>query len=365
MPTVSDLTTLLSPYKGANNSLLDRLNIVCSRLLEDNSAPGVKEKIVLSIYSDADGRSIITLPRAYRTVLAGAVQAANAGCVGYPLPVRNEFDTYADGGLGYGALSRSFEPVTGRFCVYQEWSDPMYLRFKFEVSEASGSIYIYGTLAGEDVYCLNTATWEKREKIAFSGLTAVTSTKLYDAYKLVVTKPTTLGRVTMYAVDSAGVETAVAVYEPTELKPQWRRYWVPTCNDVSPLSSSVPVTVTQFYTKDELNAMFSDAGTITVSASGTHDLVYTAYFLRYVRVVAQAGSGAYTHYFLLDNATARTGAIFRVALEMAASVNPTISICNNLVGNVLQTVTGDGNALYETLVFEFDGTDWRFSGREV
>lgn len=366
MPNLLDVQTLLSRYAGAGNTFVDRLNLVRARYLQSGSFPGTKEQITLPIYSDKDGFSIVTLPRKFRTILAGAVTPQNSVCSGSPLGVKNEFEQFAVGGLGYGAMTRNFQEVTGRFAVYQEWTDPMRIRFKFEVSESAGSIYVSGTLSGEDVYALNGATWEKREKIAFSGLTAVTSTKYFDPDHFSIQKPVTTGRVTAYAVDDAGVETPIGVYEPSETVPKWRRYRVPVCADVSPLESSIPVTVTQFYTKTEFDAMFADAGTITVSADGTHDLVYAAYFLRYVKVVAAAGSGAYTHYFLLDSSTVKTGGVLRIALEIAASANPTLVFCNNLIGNVLQIITGDvSNAQYFTLVLEFNGVDWQYSGKEI
>ena len=366
MPTLTEVTTALSSYAGANQSFLSRLNIVRSRLIPHVNCPGTKQLIKLPVFSDADGNSIVTLPREYKTILAGAVKSDQVLCSGRPMRVSNEWAQFDPSGSGYGALTDSFQDVTGRFCVFQEWDTPMRLRFKFEVSESSGVIHIRGLYSGEKVYSLYSATWIDGEKVAFTGTTTVTSAKYFDAQQLSIVKPVTLGRVSMYAVDSTGNETLVAVYEPGETSPRWRRYMVPECDDTSVTTSTTAVVPSQVYTKTEIDALFADAGTITVSATGTHDLVYSSYISRVLKVVASAGSGAYTHKFLLDNATVKSGGTLRVRLAVAASANPTLEFYDNVsTGSPIVTVPGDSdNTTSYTLVFSFDGTNWNYEGRE-
>lgn len=148
-------------------------------------------------------------------------------CQSEPLGTSGVFN---EGVIG-GPYNHNFQEVPDYFCVFREWTGGVQLRFKFEISESAGTIYIYGKLDGADVWNANGAVMEKREAVAFSGTTTVTSTNLFDAKGLKVTKPATNGRVSMYAVDTDGEETLVAVYEPSETVPRWRRYRVPCLCD--------------------------------------------------------------------------------------------------------------------------------------
>lgn len=364
---LSETRTLLSRYAGQGNDFEDRLNLVRARLFPMLNSRDTKLQRAYTVYSDRDGNSIITPERDVTAILAGAVRSPNVLCTGDPMGVRGGYAEFSTNGLGYGGLTMDFTEVNGRFCVFQEWSDSMLLRFKFEATESSGVIHIRGALDGEKVYSLYSGSWIDGEKVAFVGTTTVTTTKYFDPDDLSVVKPVTNGRVTMYAVDSDGIETAVASYEPSETVPRWKRYKVPDCEDVSAIESTTPVTPSQFYTKQELDDLFKDEGTITVSTTSSHDLVYAAYFLRIVKVVGAAGSGSYTHDFLLDNSTAKNGATLRVVLSVAASANPHLKFWDNVAtGSPLCEVDGDSSNVQNfTLVFSYNASAWTFEGREL
>lgn len=365
--TVAEVRSALSRYSGGGNDFLSRLNETRARLLQWGSAKGTKEQIELTVYADADGNSIVSLPRGFDTILAGAIRSDNVLCTGLPMGVRNSISEFDKMGLGYGALTDNFQEVTGRFAVLNEWTDPMYIKFRFEATESAGIIHLQGQLDGSDVYSLYSSTWIKGEKIAFVGTTAVTSTKKFDAKGFSAVKPITNGRVSVYAVDDAGIETAVALWEPTETVPNLKRYKVPHCSDVSAVSSTTTVTPNQYFTKDEIEALFDASVVINVSSAGTNDLAYHAFFLRVVKIIAAAGSGAYTRKFTLDTSTAKQGATFRIKLDIAASANPTLEFYNDTIaGTLLQTVPGDSSNLTTvTLVFSFDGSAWVYEGRET
>lgn len=370
MPTLAEVEDLLGDSVGANLSFTDELNLVRARLIPSGNWKGSKELISLPVYSDADGNSIVTLPREFDTILKGALRNNNVLCSGMPMGVRNEWAQFSKNGLGYGGLTDDFDEVTGRYSVFQEWSSAMRIRLKFEVSETAGTIYLSGTLNGEDVWALNNTTWEKREAMAFVGTTAVTSTKYYDAHGFKITKPTTFGRVYLFTVDDDGVETLCGIYEPAEKFPRWRRYKVPECSDVEPVTATTPHPATQYFTKDEILSMFADGGTITVSADGAHDLVYAAYITRILRVVAEAGAGPYVHAFTLDNSTVKDGGTLRIKIEMAASANITLRFYDNTVSGptLLKELLGDSdNQRFTTLVFSYSADDaaWSFEGEEV
>lgn len=115
----------------------------------------------------------------------------------------------------------------------------------------------------------------------------------------------------------------------------------------------------------EMEAYSGSFAVLTVSTTGTTDLAPGNRFIQwYQRVVVQAGAGAYTRKFTLDTAKAVDGAVFHVALEIAASANPTLSFYNESdAGTLLQTIAGDANnAQYLTAVFVFESTQWRFDG---
>lgn len=121
------------------------------------------------------------------------------------------------------------------------------------------------------------------------------------------------------------------------------------------------------YSKAEIDALTGTGTDVTVSTAGTSDLApSTPFILWSTRFIVQAGSVAYVRKLTLDNARAKSGAIFRVPLEIAASANPTISVYDNTIsGTLLVTILGDSdNAQYKTAVFEFDGTNWHFIGFE-
>ncbi len=367
--TLSEVTSLLSRYAGSGNSFNDRLNLVRARYLQWANCPGSKQQIILDVFSDAAGHSIVTLPREYKTILEGAILATGTICTGQPVGVQNEHSEFNLGGLGYGGQTMNFMQVNGRYSCWQEWTDPMRIRFRFEQSESLSNIYISGTLDGDDVWALNSGTWEKREAVPFFGTVVATSTKYYDAQGFKIKKPVTNGRVSAYTLDDNGVETLVGVYEPTETLVRWKRYKVPQVEDVSAtVSTSTDTTPTtgQSYTKAEIDNMFADSGTINVSAAGTHDLTYDAYFLRIIRIIAT--SSTYTHNFTLDNATVKVGGTLRIKMEVAAADSIILNFYDNSTGGtLLQTVTSDpDNATYQTLVFSYGvDTAWHYEGREL
>lgn len=127
-------------------------------------------------------------------------------------------------------------------------------------------------------------------------------------------------------------------------------------------ASVLPEGASNYYTKEEIDAMSGDSADLAVSTTGTSDLAPAEPFMQWFqKVVAAAGAGAYTRKLTLDTAEAMDGAIFRVYIELAASGNPTIEIRNeSAAGTLLQTISGDtDNAGYFLFVAEFNGTTWQ------
>lgn len=371
MPTLGEVKSLLSNYIGLNNDANTRLNLVRARLLTRGSWKGSKQPVALTIYSDVFDRAVVTLPYGYNTVLAGEVIPGSGVCGG-PLGVQNEWYGLRDGGPGSLSCPDGFIPCQGRFSTFQDWSSdtPQKLRFKFEATESAGTIWIKGKFMGDDVYSSYSGSWIQGEKLDYIGAAAVTTTKKWDALGLSALKPTSNGRFSVYVVDDDGVETLVGIYSPGETLVRWRRYIVPNISDITLISSSSgssgggSLPASQYYTKDEVDALFSGSGTISVSAAGTHDLVYDAYLSRMVKIVA-TGS-AYTHTFTLDNATVKEGGVLRIPMEVAQAAGIVLSFYDNsLAGALLLTVTSDNStAYYTTAVFGYYSGVWRWLGFE-
>lgn len=359
MPTVSESQTILSRYAGANNTYLARLNEVRARLIQ--SGNWEKDEITLPVYADAQGLSIVSVDRR-DSILAGALSNSSVLCSGNPLGVSNGWSQFDKMGLGYGGLTQDFTEVFGEFAVFNEWTDPMRIRLRPEVSETA-IIYLKGTLANREVWALNGATWEAREKLTLSGTSAITSTQYFEAEGFRAKKAATTGRIFVYSLDDAGVETLIAIWG-TETLPRYRRYRVPQCEDVSPVEESSGESQGGSYSRAQFDAMFSDAGEVTVSTTATTDLSYVAFFLKTLRVIASAGT--YAHSFTLDTTNPKSGAVFRLSLELAASAGITINVYNESTGGtLLRQVVGDSsNATYLTLIFSFNGTAWRYAGSE-
>jgi hypothetical protein len=135
------------------------------------------------------------------------------------------------------AWSRGAVPINSNFTTFADWTDPRYLRLKFETSEAAGTFIFKGTLNGVRIYSFINSVWSEGCPLDYTGTTTVTTTQLFDAIPYQIVKPITKGRVSLYTVDLLGAEQLVAIYDPTETNPAWKRYKVPEC---SKWTSTVP-----------------------------------------------------------------------------------------------------------------------------
>jgi hypothetical protein len=97
----------------------------------------------------------------------------------------------------------------------------------------------------------------------------------------------------------------------------------------------------------------SGAGSTTVSNS-------QSWLLGRQRFSAGAGAGAYVANIILSDANALAGALLRIPIDFAATVNPTINIYDSSTGGtLLQTITNiDANARSFLFTAGFDGTAW-------
>jgi hypothetical protein len=227
--TAATAKTYLSRYIGAGNDANQRLSLVIERILKASNPRGSKHRIIVNVNADANQDAFVSLPREFNTVLAAVPitdTLRNGGC---PVPVSNDWFGYLPGDPGtYDGTWRNVIPVQGRFTTFSDWSVPKQLRFKFETAENPGTFIVKGYLAGQKLYSFINAVWS--EGIAVPYLNAnmpVTTTQTFDQPPYQIIKPVTNGRVTLATVDSNNVETVVAIYDPDEIAPAFRRYKVP------------------------------------------------------------------------------------------------------------------------------------------
>jgi len=164
----------------------------------------------------------------------------------------------------------------------------------------------------------------------------------------------------MYTVDDEDTEVLVAIYEPSERSPRWRRYKVPILPTLT-ARTLIPIPIGGIYSAGQLESFFGQFDPLVVNADGETTLnPPSPYSQWYQRIVAQSGAGAYTYVLKLSRMTPLTGALFRIQFEIAASANPTIEVYDNLELVALQTMTGDfSNATNALLEVEYDGTAWQ------
>lgn len=236
MITLSEAQTLLASYVGSGLSFTERLNLVRERLLKNGNWSSTKQQVVFQAYPNADKSAFITLPRYFQTVLAIApLPSSESQCFGMPMRTRGLWYEMSAGGPGVSvnqtiAWSRGSVPINSNFTTFADWTTPQYLRLKFETAEAAGLFVFRGTLNGVRIYATINGVWGEGCPLSYSSTATVTTTQTFDTPPYAVIKPTTVGRVSLYTVDpTTGAEVLVAVYDPTENLPAWKRYKVPVC----------------------------------------------------------------------------------------------------------------------------------------
>lgn len=252
MLTLAACENLLSRYAGANNDFTQRLNLVCERLMKAGNWRMTKNRVTFNVFPDVNKKAVITLPRIFNTVLAGAVlQTCQSGGVpryGMPMSVRNGWYSYSQTGAGLVLDSRyewgaGFIPEEGRFTTFADWTTPMYLRLKFSTTETNPTvIYVRGNFNGQPVYSGAGNTTIEGISMTYTGSSPITSNVQFDEPPYEITKPATNGRVSLYTWDGV-TETLVAIYDPTETNPGWRRYRVPACETWTATAPGQLVTV--------------------------------------------------------------------------------------------------------------------------
>lgn len=235
--TLADARTLLSDYVGQGLNFTTRLNLATERLVKNGNWSGTKQRVNFNVFPDTNNQAVVTLPRAFNTILAGAVMSSLSDGVTYgrPLPVRNGWYGLSSAGPGIVNDSRyrwqeGFVPEEGRFTTFRDWTTAVQLRLKFSTTETNPTnFYIRGNLNGQPVYSGSGSSTIEGIKLVYTAPGTITSAESFDEPPYEFIKPITNGTVSLYTWDGV-TETLVAIYSPEETNPGWRRYRVPACS---------------------------------------------------------------------------------------------------------------------------------------
>lgn len=209
------LSTFAPPADLTNNILL-----ACEKLLSESN-PKDSSKLVTIRVSEG----LLTLPREFLNVLGIAVDDV-------PKPVFNHW--YSVIGSGVGVQDNVFNEVVEVGDGFPTFKDPSsvdedgtLITVKQDISESGVSIVFKGIDDdAEQVRTLNGALYQDGETIVAS-VGGATSTTTFLSITQVV-KPPCNGRIRVYSVDPADSSLVpIAIYEPSERSPSYRRYRVP------------------------------------------------------------------------------------------------------------------------------------------
>lgn len=156
MLRLGDAIELLTPYIGANQNAVDRINQVCERYLKSTDPVGSLERVTVTVTADADGQGFITLPARYDAIRGAVIQAESDSTCGSPLQLRNGWYEYAPGNLGMITGSdglRGIIPIPSSNSSESGYS-PL-RRYKVPVCPAEGSISYFTCICKRAFLLLN------------------------------------------------------------------------------------------------------------------------------------------------------------------------------------------------------------------
>lgn len=192
-----------------------RINQVCERFITDGKWKWTMRRIVIPIY---DG--YVTLPRELETAL-GLKLVTTSGCCCIS-QIYTRFHEFAH--MHTDCCSTGTYPISESATTFITPDAPFTLRVKSTVT-AGKNITFYGG------YDENDDEFFGGDTVAITNGTT-NGTRTYNVMPPTggVQKEVTTVPVELYAVDSAGAETLIAVYAPYETVPAYKKYRVPDWN---------------------------------------------------------------------------------------------------------------------------------------
>jgi len=215
---VNQATKTGDPYAA---DVLENINSVMERFQTMGKWKSCFVEIALTVY---DG--VVTLPRHCQSMMF--YRKNNA-----PIAIKNQWFEWLQFGLGFREVDKcmSFAFDQGsRFCSFRDFAAPRKLRAKaMSGDDATIAVVFQGTTAdGRRVYTDEPPATHpvNGAKVTLSGGVG-TTTELFAAFEG-FSKPATHDYVEIWTVNpvDSSDETLIALYEPGEIAPQYRRYKV-------------------------------------------------------------------------------------------------------------------------------------------
>ena len=217
--------------------LVTNINFAIERLL-----PRLNPEKSIARYQFDIVNNVITMPRDVKTVLAastsypsctGSTCLCGPGCTSI-LSVKGRWYEMMPGGpVGFLACAQNilFDLGTG-FSTFADPSvnNPLTLRLYADIPQTSDEGYV--VIQGEDTngnmpYSLINGTYVRGQavQIPMQGDPYHDTPQMWQKIGS-ITKPQTVGRLRLYGVDAQGNSTEIAMWEPDELNPDYRRYQI-------------------------------------------------------------------------------------------------------------------------------------------
>jgi hypothetical protein len=246
---LSQAQTLLAEYVeygmcSTDPRVTKGINLAIERLL-----PGLNPEKTIGRYQfDVNNNNQITCPREVKTVLAASAnyEACTGGNCGpgcttiYDVKGR-WYEMLPGGPVGFVACAPNILMDLGTgFSTFEDCTAdaPMTLRLYADVPQATseGNLVVNALDAnGNHIISYHNNQYVPGVMLAIpvQGQNYVDSQMMVSQI-ISVTKPQTTGRLRLFGVYADGTQEALAVYEPDELNPDYRRYQVSWVGDTSP-----------------------------------------------------------------------------------------------------------------------------------
>lgn len=233
----STLGTVRSAVAKATNlcatdtRVADYVNASIRRLLPKGMWVGTVRR-----YRICANNSCLTWPRQIGTIEAAAV--CNS-----PIKIRNEWYEFLEAGPGVQSgvtdcLSQMVDRQ-GQYCSYDDItanSTTSYIKLYTDVVESAGKYVILGghDENGNWIRTQVSGSWIDGERVAIptSPASPVVTSKKFSSLDWVI-KDATNGVLRLYEFDGVVSVKSLAIYEPDETLPSYRRSYIPSLNETS------------------------------------------------------------------------------------------------------------------------------------
>lgn len=226
----STLGTVRSAVAKATNlcstdaRVKDYVNTAIRRLLPKGMWVGTVRR-----YRICTNNSCLTWPRAVGTIEAVAV--CNS-----PIKIRNEWYEFLEAGPGIQSSESCSDQLIdrqGQFCCFDDItanSTTSYIKIYTDVAESGKYIILQGyDENGNWIRTTVSGAWIDGERVAIpsSPASPVVTTKKFSSLDRVI-KDETNGVVRLYEYNGSATVKALAIYEPDETLPSYRRSYIPS-----------------------------------------------------------------------------------------------------------------------------------------